>query len=185
MFAQSRRNQEKQKEEPRSSSSKVILGDIQERSDSQSTGFSVKRTILLDDVPFPKVERIDRRLIKDQSSKGKSLFALSMEKGNQSNIPVAEAMEVDEEVEASDFDQGSFVSSSKEIHAENLQILAKMRKEEILEERAKLLQSVGKLCLNCYILSKESWIKQRFGFSKMFSDFLFPRDIVRFPNVQM
>lgn len=108
--------------------------------------------MLLDDVPFPKVERIDRRLIKEQSTKGKSLFALSMEKKNQANIPVAVAMEVDEEVESSDFDQGSVVSSSKEIHAENLQILAKMQKEDILAERAKLLQSVGKICLNCYIL---------------------------------
>ena len=58
----------------------------------------------------------------------------------------SEPMEVDESssVKIMNIDSESVLGSSKEVHQENLEILAKMRKEEILAERAKLLQSVGK-----------------------------------------
>lgn len=136
LFAQSRA--QKKTEEP-TKSSNVILGDILERG---STGLPSPKTTFVEDAPFPKVERVDRRLVREQT-KGKSLFALSMEKKNQISAPTP--MDVDDKVDTSNFSQESVVSNSKEIHEENLQILAKMKKEEILAERAKLLQSVGKL----------------------------------------
>lgn len=109
-----------------------------------SAGFSIPKTTFIEDAPFPKAERVDRRLVREQPTKGKSLFALSMEKKNKSET-TPKPMEVDEKVDLSGFSKESVISDSQEIHEENLQLLAKMKKEEIMAERAKLLQSVGNI----------------------------------------
>ncbi|XP_055842449.1 RNA polymerase II-associated protein 1 [Episyrphus balteatus] len=145
---------EVKKEEKNEALTNLILGDIVEK-----TTNSPKDTPFVETVTsFPKVERISLR----QNSGGKSLFALSIEKKNSvksskddSNadrkrqhdemMMIMDCEPIEKNPKTAFGDESIIVddkTTATAIHEENLEILKKMKEEEILAEQQQIMQSV-------------------------------------------
>lgn len=91
--------------------------------------------------------------------RGMSIFAQAVSNKKQCDVKQSEPMELDDI--ATDDKRNNLVDiygkvsvivedsqTAEEIHKENLNLLCKMKEEEIMAERKKLMESIGKLYKN-------------------------------------
>lgn len=90
----------------------------------------------IEDQGFPKAQAIDTRSF--QNIPGKSIFSQLMD----SSMRSTENMETESLLESNEASTSQNENNLDEIHQENLQVLNRMSKEEILEEQEKLLNSM-------------------------------------------
>lgn len=130
----------------------IVMGDIVEKQVVQPKNYIA--TDSKDVTAFPRIQKI-RIATTEPPKAGKSIFAQAMEKKQAIDSTATAAMECDEEEQTVHKDElmsrygtkSVIVEDSKtaeEVHADNLNILSKMREEEILAERRKLMDSIGK-----------------------------------------
>ncbi|XP_073843572.1 RNA polymerase II-associated protein 1 [Musca autumnalis] len=135
--------------------SDIVMGDIVEKSfDAPKL---VNYTHEVETAAFPKIQKISLgNITPSPQKKGKSIFAQALSKNNVDGCGLekkSEPMEVDEAVvvekrnDLSDlYGKSSIIvedsKTANEVHNENLNLLSKMREEEILAERKKLMESI-------------------------------------------
>ncbi|XP_061386272.1 RNA polymerase II-associated protein 1 [Musca vetustissima] len=131
----------------------IVMGDIVEKSFESPKIVNYSNEV--ETAAFPKIQKISLgNFASNSEKKGKSIFAqaaLGNKKGG--SCVKSEPMEVDEPVvkeKRNDlsklYGQASVIvedsKTANEVHNENLNLLCKMKEEEILAERKKLMESI-------------------------------------------
>lgn len=128
----------------------IVMGDIVENNVQQPKPYMT--TEVKDATAFPKIQKINLKSLANGPTNGKSLFGQLMEEKCKHQT---ESMECDEpttvqkntNLKALYGEKSVIVDDSKtgaEVHKENLNVLCQLKEEEILAERKKLLESIGK-----------------------------------------
>ena len=129
----------------------IIMGDIVENKVQQPKHYS--HTEVREAAAFPKIQKMSIKSCANKPVKGKSLFAQIIEE--KSKQKPQESMECDEpepvgkrsDLSALYGEKSVIVEDSQtavDVHKENINLLCQMKEEEILAERKKLLESIGK-----------------------------------------
>lgn len=148
-FAQQRANASTIKEKPEKDVklSNIIIGNVFERTQNDS---NVIETKIYDEIKsrpsddFPKPKRVNQNVKLDGAS-GQSIFAQSLMKNDVPSSSYTPNDNADGQDVQMDFGTKSHVIENAEaesIHKENVEMLQNMSKEQILEERKRLLGSV-------------------------------------------
>lgn len=128
------------------------MGDVVENKVQQPKRYS--HTNVREAAAFPKIQKMSINSSKNKPIKGKSLFAQLMEEKSTKQKTV-ESMECDVSEHVGKCHDLSILYGEKsvivedtktaeEVHKENINLLCQMKEEEILAERKRLLESIGK-----------------------------------------
>ncbi|XP_059621137.1 RNA polymerase II-associated protein 1 [Phlebotomus argentipes] len=146
LFARSRNKETQDKSaESDNKPNAFVLGDIVERHPESQSGARSDEPMV--EESFPKTEKIDIHT----KSVGKSIFAKLQEKKAKNTSPESSKTE-----KIPCFGEKSYIvtgSESSTIHEENIRTLSQMSKEEIEEEREKLMRTIDPKLLD-FIRSK-------------------------------
>ena len=129
----------------------IIMGDIVEKKVQQPKHSC--HTEIREAAAFPKIPKMSIKSCANKPVKGKSVFAQIMEE--KSKQKPEELMECDEpepagkrpDLSALYGEKSVIVEDSQtavDVHKENISLLCQMKEEEILAERKRLLESIGK-----------------------------------------
>lgn len=149
-FAQQRANVSAVKEKPEKDVkfSNIIIGNVVERTESDSNVIETtiyEETLSKPSVSFPTPQRINQNVKLLDGRSGQSIFAQSLAKNDVPSTSYMPNVNGDGQDVEMDFGTKSHVienNESESIHKENVELLQRMSKEQIVEERKRLLGSV-------------------------------------------